>query len=421
MGYILNLDIDCEMMYMINRTPQIKQIIGEINGILLNPVIPLDTVRVWEERWKIVLPKDYVDFITQVGDGGIICSKTWEGGKLIEFSSYEKRGYSFKQIEKPFTLTESWMPDWGDSFEEIDSLNEVLIENLLQQRWTMIREYGSIILLENNTDDYQKWHLVVNGPCSGEVWLESEFGVVRYSGCSFSDWLLWHLDGSWEKYANDCARKEKELREKKKKQQAPRIQCIKAIQKSKIRLKAPASLEEIRSFEEKHDIKFPEDYINFMTTIGNGGKNPRLKYPKIYSLSDLDNLTELDKPFFLQTHEQLDRLVKKLGINGRIPYLPWKQIIDAFNLTQYRENEECTPWLFPNLKNLKGCIPFFSPSESQNHTQLFLILNGEFRGELWLSSQYELVVKTNFRFPNGDKIDFMNLWEAYLYYQYCAC
>ena len=394
---------------------QLLQLINDMEQAALNPPIPLSEVSGWEKRRKTSLPQDYVNFITQVGDGGMLSSKCWNGGELISFSHYEEKGYSFSHIKKPFTLTESWMPDLGDPLEEGEELSEGKKEKLLQKRWTMIREYGSILLLENRIDDFQRWHLIINGPRAGEVWLESEFGVILYPGCTFTEWLLKHLNGSWEEYATDCAQREQAVREQRKKEEKPRARCLKGIKQIHIRLKAPASMEEVRLFEAKHHVQLPEDYVKFLTEIGNGGQHYRLKYPKIYSLADLDDMEGLDEPFFFQTHQQVEAIEKQLNITYKIP---WEQVIQFCGLNRYKEDEKAEPWLFSIQKNLKGCIPILSSEVSQDQTQLFLILNGEFRGEIWVSSRSQLMVKSDFRFPNGEKINFINLWEAYVYYQY---
>lgn len=400
---------------------ELLQIVSETKEIELNPAASLDTINAWETKRKLALPPDYARFITQVGDGGVVSSKNWPGGELISFSKYEEKGYSFSHIKKAFTLTESWVPDFGDPLEEGIILSESKEEKLLQKRWAMIRDYGSIVLMESRTNDFQRWHLIINGPRVGEVWLESEFGVIRYPGCSFTEWLLKHLDGSWEKYAEDCAQKDQQVRERRKNEEGPRARCLKGLSQCRIRLNPTISIEEVNTFQEKHNIQLPEDYIKFITEIGNGGKHSRLKYPKLYSLSELNDMQGLNEPFFFQNHEQVEAVAKQLNRPYEGPHLPWDQVVRLCNLNYYGDNEKSEPWLFPVQKNLKGCIPVFSSEVSQDQTQLFLILNGEFRGEIWVSSRSTLAVRSDFRFRNGEKINFSNLWEAYLYYQYGAC
>lgn len=64
------------------------------------------------KKYKISLPKEYVEFITKVGDGGIIRLKIYGTQKLISLDKYELLGYPLEYIDMPFPLEHSWMPDW---------------------------------------------------------------------------------------------------------------------------------------------------------------------------------------------------------------------------------------------------------------------------------------------------------------------
>ncbi|HNO77709.1 MAG TPA: SMI1/KNR4 family protein [Phycisphaerae bacterium] len=46
------------------------------------------------------------------------------------------------------------------------------------------------------------------------------------------------------------------------------------LQAANVRLAPPIALEEVRAFESNADIKLPQDYVTFITTIGNGGVGP---------------------------------------------------------------------------------------------------------------------------------------------------
>ena len=59
------------------KIEEIKQVIENINfekagTVVLNPVIAPDKVKAFEKKYKISLPKEYVEFITKIGDGGAI-------------------------------------------------------------------------------------------------------------------------------------------------------------------------------------------------------------------------------------------------------------------------------------------------------------------------------------------------------------
>lgn len=64
------------------KIEELKRLIEKVNiekegTVQLNPVIELKKVRMFEKKYKISLPKEYVEFITKVGDGGIIRSELY--------------------------------------------------------------------------------------------------------------------------------------------------------------------------------------------------------------------------------------------------------------------------------------------------------------------------------------------------------
>ena len=56
--------------------------------------------------------------------------------------------------------------------------------------------------------------------------------------------------------------------------------------KHKYQFAAPVSLTEVRAFEQKHDIKLPENYVRVLTELGNGGAGP---YYGLYPLDKILN------------------------------------------------------------------------------------------------------------------------------------
>ena len=61
-------------------------------------------------------------------------------------------------------------------------------------------------------------------------------------------------------------------------------------EKHKYKLNPPISMEKVREFEEKYRIKLPDEYVFFLTEVGNGGAGP------YYGLYPLEKLT-LYNPF----------------------------------------------------------------------------------------------------------------------------
>jgi len=62
--------------------------------------------------------------------------------------------------------------------------------------------------------------------------------------------------------------------------------CKKYVKKLKIVMNPPAGIEEIHAFEKRHNISLPEEYIAFLSQIGNGAKKSPWYVSEIYSLSD---------------------------------------------------------------------------------------------------------------------------------------
>ena len=84
----------------------------------------------------------------------------------------------------------------------------------------------------------------------------------------------------------------------------------------------PAGIEEIHAFEKRHNISLPEEYIAFLSQIGNGAKKSPWYVSEIYSLSDNESLANLDKPFLVQTKEDYQALF--IDENGFNKLYGWK-------------------------------------------------------------------------------------------------
>ena len=117
--------------------------------------------------------------------------------------------------------------------------------------------------------------------------------------------------------------------------------------------------------------------------VGNGAKKSPWFLSKIYSLSDIDCMTDLDQPFLIQTEDDYKRIFidekghkKIFGSFGESPI--WGNIFDKKN---YEGKEAKSPWFLPQFGLLHGCIPIIG---NEKHVkQYILILNGDYRGEIW--------------------------------------
>ncbi len=339
------------------------------SGVKLGAPVEREQVCAWEKKHGVKLPEDYFAFLTEIGDGGTIVPITPDCDKLVSFKTYEQDGYSFAGIKKPFTLEKSWMPDWGDTIENAPD-NEDKLEKLMAKRWNMIRRDGNLTLVEDKTDNFQRWFLVVTGPCCGEVWMESEFGVLRFPDCTFSKWLQLHLEGKWEDYAKERAKQEEKERER---HITPQERCLELLNKNKYRPKPAATMDEVRAFEAQHCIVLPEDYIEFVTMVANGSRPVRSYYPKLYTMQEAGSLGNLEKPFIFQTMEQFrEAVLRQYGeypSRGTMIELRWN------TLEPYlapRTPSEDSPWVPPMLERMNGCVPLRLSTLTQRRTTAFL-------------------------------------------------
>ncbi len=290
------------------KVEELKRLIEKINiekvgTVQLNPVIALERVTMFEKKYKISLPKEYVDFITKIGDGGITRLESYGTQKLISLDEYELLGYPLEYMDMPFPLEHSWMPDWGDTIDGIEDVEEDdVIEQQMAEQWERIECQGNITIISNNTCNNTRWILIIKGTCRGEIWEISEYGAFRLIQCDFLQWIELLLTNGLNDFMLACKKieypEETDLLEG----------CKKFIKKEKIVMNPPARLDEIYEFERRHNISLPKEYVTFLSQIGNGAKKSPWYLSKIYSLSDIDSLTNMNKPFLVQTKADYKRI-----------------------------------------------------------------------------------------------------------------
>ena len=371
------------------KTEAIKQLIEKINTekpdtVRLNPVIPFGQVKAFEKKYGITLPKDYVEFITQIGDGAVIKSDVYGTQELLALGSYEARKYPAEKPNVPFPLQRSWMPDWGDVIEGTeDEEDEDVIEQLTAERWAQIETQGNLPLMLDNTCNSMGWILIINGVRKGEMWEISEYGIFRLAKCGFMRWLELFLTDGLNDFMAECKKieypQEEDLLER----------CRKFVKKERIVMNPPTGLEEIHTFEKRHNISLPEEYIAFLTQIGNGAKKSPWYISEIYSLSDNQSLMNLDQPFLIQTKEDYKKVfIDENGYNrsfgGRGRKTIWEYL---FKNVDYEKLDTIFPWALPQYQLLQGCMPIVgrgTPGDAHDIVrQYILILNGVYKGEVW--------------------------------------
>ena len=134
-----------------------------------------------------------------------------------------------------------------------------------------------------------------------------------------------------------------------------------------------------------------------MTEIGNGGKKTPWCVKKIYSLSELDSLDNLDQPFLIQTKEDYKRVYydengkwRLFGLDVEKEKSIWEFL---YHKKDYEKKEAKSPWILPQLELLHGCIPIIGrtfTADGMIKWQYFLALNGDYKGQIWRVDENKL-------------------------------
>lgn len=384
------------------KVEALKELIEKLNDknsdtVHLNPVISQVQVKAFEKKYKISLPKDYVEFITLVGDGAVIKSDVYGTQKIVALGSYESMSYPLERINLPFPLEKSWMPDWGDGIEGVQ--DEDAIEQLMAERWEMIGCQGNITVMEENTCNSVQWILIVKGTHRGEIWQITEYGVFRLAKCSFVRWLELFLTNKLDDFIVKCKKieypQEGDLVER----------CKDFIKKQKIVMNPPISLMEIHTFEERHNVLLPDEYTTLLTEVGNGAKKSTWSLSKIYSLYDNDFQQSLAKPFLIQTDLDYNRIfLNERGYERSYGYRGEKTIWECiFDKKDYEGKKAVFPWALSQFQLLHGCMPIIGKGTAADEEtiirQYILILNGKYKGEIWRLTKETISRRTNTEIP----------------------
>ncbi|HVX64479.1 MAG TPA: SMI1/KNR4 family protein [Pirellulales bacterium] len=140
----------------------------------MNPILPIDELHDFEREYGVQLPRDYADFLTRVGNGGIgpyygLCS-------LAESIADDPAHKSRRFLASPFPLTDFFNPYEDEQNETDDDLFDDC--NIC----------GSIVLSHQGCGYYDR--LVITGPQAGQVWMDgrvSDQGITPL-GCDFYTW-----------------------------------------------------------------------------------------------------------------------------------------------------------------------------------------------------------------------------------------
>lgn len=145
-------------------------------GIIPRPALRRSDITAFQERTGIKLPKEYVAFLTKIGDGFEVQLKSFH----YIFPSLQKVPFDPERIKKRFTHREIWL--WDDD------------ENATEQKILSATKNGQLELVDCGCSE--SYRLIVCGGAKGEVWSMAENGIIPYNdGTDFLDWMNDFLDG----------------------------------------------------------------------------------------------------------------------------------------------------------------------------------------------------------------------------------
>jgi hypothetical protein len=139
--------------------------------VKLNPIIPIEYIREFEQRTGVILPDELVSFYTMIGNGGIMI----DGFRL---KSFEDLDIDLNRVKEEFVL-DSYLT-WEDEEDKV-SFKDVF--------------KGYIELID--IGDAMTWNIIINGVERGKMWYFTEVGVSPcYPSRDFLSWYEYWMDGN---------------------------------------------------------------------------------------------------------------------------------------------------------------------------------------------------------------------------------
>lgn len=318
--------------------------------IELNPPVSVETVQQVEKQYNIILPKEYILFVTTVGNGGQLPRQTDSEGVVLSLEQCD-----LKNVSKLFTYKEThlWVDDNSKSLEQ----KQLLSEN------------GHFAFME--CADGFTWDLIVTGPRKGECWLFGADGMMRGKKLDFLLWISLYIQGTLTQWMADTNRKEETF-------DVYRIRMEKNIKRYKCRLNAPISVEEVQHLEETYGVTFPPDYVQFITNIGDGGElrilsNKGKTYCRVRSIREC-NFSKISEPFPLNE-------IWRFGWD----WTTKKVLYDI-------ETDPEGKWA--DLQNGQFCFLDFTDRRGDRYAYS-LILNGSQYGKVWVCMDNSILKATD--------------------------
>ncbi|MCG2616756.1 SMI1/KNR4 family protein [Terrimonas sp. NA20] len=186
--------------------------------------------------------------------------------------------------------------------------------------------------------------------------------------------------------------------------QLDNINSLFGAQKHRYKINPPISSNTIQQFEATHQVKLPDDYITFLTEIGNGGAGP------YYGLEPLQNSIYAD----------LDYPTQDFLLNPGKPFVhtePWnltfEPSVDEDEYEEEYENEQAAfEEKYFNIEHMNGVVAIcnFGCAISLN-----LVVNGAEYGNIWTDDRAsDQGIYPSYELGNKEKITFLNWYELWL-------
>ena len=190
---------------------ELKLLGAERHRYQFAPVISLSKVRDFEQRHHIQLPPAYVEFLTQVGNGGagpdygLYSLEELEfqnfyvhSGRIVPYAAVrEEADYDtihYHREHTPVVLDSNLTEErWNSLCGELDALRyREEEEAYLQKRSNLYN--GTLKIVDSF--DHIGWLLICSGDKSGEVAeLSEDLTMPHFRGQRFEDWLLSYFKG----------------------------------------------------------------------------------------------------------------------------------------------------------------------------------------------------------------------------------
>ena len=189
-------DIKKKMLFLLAHPNTLKSIVPK--EVFINPTISEDEVSEIEKRNKIILPKDYREFIIKIGNG---CIGPRQGLLSLQESMFDfkLRDNPAINLSKPFSYNEKWNEDeWIDAIDWDGG--ERPDDEVLEKYMSTNHITGCLQIC--HIGHGATYLLVVNGEEYGNMWLD---GRIDYGGLkpllnekgervSFISWFTEWLD-----------------------------------------------------------------------------------------------------------------------------------------------------------------------------------------------------------------------------------